>query len=197
MHGALFCGTLTSVFDKVKIPRVLKSKLIKAVKEYWKPYLYIPYGLVINALGPPHYLENVENVLNEQKKELNRERLSFLLVHLCWWMLLLFFLMIVDQRKVNLWLERLEASIKSLILRQVCCCSVTKSCPTLCDPVNCSTPGFPVIHYLLEFAQTHDHWVGDAIQPSHPLLLPSHTQWVFFTRQKLWTKLTHIFRNGQ
>ena len=138
VHGALFCGTLTSVFDKVKIPRVLKSNLIKAVKEYWKPYLYIPYGLVINALGPPHYLENVENVLNEQKKELNRERLSFLLVHLCWWMLLLFFLMIVDQRKVNLWLERLEASIKSLILRQVCCCSVTKSCPTLCDPVNCS-----------------------------------------------------------
>ena len=87
-------------------------------------------------------------------------------------MLLLFFLMIVDQRKVNLWLERLEASIKSLILRQACCCSVSKSCPTLCDPMNCSMPGFPVLHYLLEFAQTHVHWVGDALQPSHPLLLP-------------------------
>ena len=41
---------------------------------------------------------------------------------------------------------------------------------TLCDPINCSTPCSPVLHYLLEFAQTHVHWVGDAIQPSHPLL---------------------------
>ena len=43
----------------------------------------------------------------------------------------------------------------------------------LCDPMDCSTPGFPVLHYLLEFAQTHVHWVSDAIQPSHPLLSPS------------------------
>ena len=42
-------------------------------------------------------------------------------------------------------------------------------CPTLCDPMNYSTPGFPVPHRLLEFAQVHAHWVGDAIQPSHPL----------------------------
>ena len=52
----------------------------------------------------------------------------------------------------------------------MCCCSVAKSCPTLCDPVDCSTPGFPVIHYLPEFAETRVHWIGDAIQPSHPLL---------------------------
>ena len=44
-------------------------------------------------------------------------------------------------------------------------CSVAKSCPTLCDPMNCSMPGFPVFHYLHEFAQTHVHWAGDAIQP--------------------------------
>ena len=50
------------------------------------------------------------------------------------------------------------------------CCSVAKLCPTLCDPVDCSTPGFPVLHYLLESTQTHVHRVGDAIQPSHPLL---------------------------
>ena len=49
------------------------------------------------------------------------------------------------------------------------CCSVTKSCLTLCDPMYCSTPGFPVLHQLPEFAQTHVHWVSDAIQPSHPL----------------------------
>ena len=53
------------------------------------------------------------------------------------------------------------------------CCSVAKSCPTLCNPLNCSIPGFPVLHYLPEFAQTHVHWVSDAIQPSHPLSSPS------------------------
>ena len=52
-------------------------------------------------------------------------------------------------------------------------CLVTQSYLTLCDPMNCGTPGFPVLHYLLEFAQTHVQWVGDAIQPSHPLLPPS------------------------
>ena len=50
-----------------------------------------------------------------------------------------------------------------------CCCSVTQSCPTLCNPMDCSMPGFPVLHYLPEFAKTHVHWVSDAIQPSHPL----------------------------
>ena len=53
------------------------------------------------------------------------------------------------------------------------CCSVTQSCLTLCDPMDCSMPGFHVLHYLLEFAQTHIHWVDDSIQPSHPLLFPS------------------------
>ena len=51
--------------------------------------------------------------------------------------------------------------------------SVTQSCPTLCDPVNRSTPGLPVHHQLLEFTQTHVHRVSDAIQPSHPLSSPS------------------------
>ena len=50
-----------------------------------------------------------------------------------------------------------------------CCCSVAKSCPTLCDPMDRSTPGFPVLHYLPEYAHTHAHWVSDPIQPSHPL----------------------------
>ena len=51
----------------------------------------------------------------------------------------------------------------------LCCCLVAKSCPTLCDPMDCSLPGFPVLHYLPELAQTHVNWFGDAIQPSHPL----------------------------
>ena len=53
--------------------------------------------------------------------------------------------------------------------------SVTQLCPTLCNPMDCSTgkPGFPVHHQFLELPQTHVHWVGDAIQPSHLLLFPS------------------------
>ena len=51
--------------------------------------------------------------------------------------------------------------------------SVAQSCPTLHDPMNRSTPGLPVHHQLLEITQTHVHWVGDAIQPSHPLSSPS------------------------
>ena len=51
--------------------------------------------------------------------------------------------------------------------------SVTQSCPTLCDPKDCSMPGFPVHHQLPKLTQTHVHGVGDDIQPSHPLLSPS------------------------
>ena len=51
--------------------------------------------------------------------------------------------------------------------------SIAQSCPTLCDSKNRNTPGFPVHHRLLEFTQTHVHWVSDAIQPSHPLSSPS------------------------
>ena len=58
----------------------------------------------------------------------------------------------------------------SLFLSALGCCSVTQSCPTLCNPMDCSMPGFPVLHYFLEFAQTLVLWVSGAIQPSHPLL---------------------------
>ena len=51
--------------------------------------------------------------------------------------------------------------------------SVAQSCPTLCNPMNRSTPGLPVHHQLPESTQTHVHWVGDTIQPAHPLLSPS------------------------
>ena len=51
----------------------------------------------------------------------------------------------------------------------LCCCSVTKLCLTLCDPMDCSMPGFPVLRHLPEFAQVHVHYVSDGIQPSHPL----------------------------
>ena len=50
---------------------------------------------------------------------------------------------------------------------------VAQSCPILCNPLDCSTPGLPVHHQLSEFTSTHVHWVSDAIQPSHPLSSPS------------------------
>ena len=45
----------------------------------------------------------------------------------------------------------------------------TQLCLTLCNPMDCSTPGFPVLHYLPEYVQTDVHWIGDTMQPSHPL----------------------------
>ena len=62
---------------------------------------------------------------------------------------------------------------KKWILGQLQFSSVTQSCPTLWDPMDCSTPGFPLNHQHLKLAQTHVHRVGDAIQPSHSLLSPS------------------------
>ena len=52
------------------------------------------------------------------------------------------------------------------------CCSATQSCPTFCDPMDCSTLSLPVLHHLPELSQTHIHWDGDAIQPSCPLSSP-------------------------
>ena len=71
--------------------------------------------------------------------------------------------------------------------------SVTHSCLTLWDPMDCSTPGFPVHHQLLEFTQTHVQWVGDAIQPSHPLSSPSPPTFNLSQRQGLfkWVSPSH------
>ena len=63
--------------------------------------------------------------------------------------------------------------LDSTYMRSVQFRSVAQSCPTLCDPVDCSMLGLPVHHHLPEFTQTHVHRVSDAIQPSHPLSSPS------------------------
>ena len=67
----------------------------------------------------------------------------------------------------------METSVRKVYLSSVQLSSVAQSCPTLCDPMNHTTPGLPVHHQLLEFTQTHIHQVGDTIQPSHPLSSPS------------------------
>ena len=63
--------------------------------------------------------------------------------------------------------------------------SVAQSCATLCDPMDYSTPGFPVHHQILELTQTHVHRVNDAIQPSHPLSCPSLSTFNLFQHQGL------------
>ena len=71
--------------------------------------------------------------------------------------------------------------------------SVPKSCLTPCNPMDCNAPGFPVLHYVPEFAQTHVYWVGDAIQPSHPLLPFSPSAFNLSQHQRLfqWVGSSH------
>ena len=73
-----------------------------------------------------------------------------------------------------------------------CCSSVAKWCPTLCDPIGCSTTGLPVPHHLLELAQVHVHGISDSIQPSHPLL-PSSSSFNLSQHQSLfqWVSSSH------
>ena len=77
------------------------------------------------------------------------------------------FVLQVGRKKDNIikyWIFLLDTSVQFS--------SVSRSCPTLCNPMNCRTPGLPVHHQLPEFIQTHAHWVSDVIPPSHPLLSP-------------------------
>ena len=76
-----------------------------------------------------------------------------------------------------------------------CCCSVDKLCLTLCDPMNFSVPGFLVLYYLPEFAQTHVHWVSDAIQPTHPLSSPSPPALRSFPASGSF-QMSHLFASG-
>ena len=75
-----------------------------------------------------------------------------------------------------------------------CCCSVAQSCPTLCDSMDCSMPGLPVPHHLLEVAQVHVHCIGDPIQPSHPLMLPSPSALNLSQHQGLFQWVSRLLR---
>ena len=81
----------------------------------------------------------------------------------------IFFILHIRKVQYLLWLW----NVLSILPKRCHCCSVAQACLTLCDPMDCSMTGFPILHYILEFAQTHVHWIGDAIQPSHPLSSPS------------------------
>ena len=78
-------------------------------------------------------------------------------------------------------------------VRQAVASVQLQSCPTLCNPMDCNMPGFPLHHSLPELSQTHVHWVGDAIQPSHPLLFPSLPALSLSQHQSLfqWVRPSH------
>ena len=78
-----------------------------------------------------------------------------------------------------------------------CCCSVAKSCLTLYDPMDCSTPGFPVLYYCSECAQIHVHWVSVSVQPSHPLLptSPPTLNFYLYTAIIIWLICTRILKH--
>ena len=101
---------------------------------------------------------------------------------------------------ISHWKTELMLDIYVYILISGCFCLVAQSCPPLCDPRDCSTPGLPVLHHLPELAQTRVHWVGDAIQPSHPLLPPSPPALNLSQHQKYWQIIIYsiwnqLFRN--
>ena len=75
--------------------------------------------------------------------------------------------------------------------------SVTQSCPTLCNPMDCSTQGYPVHHQLPESTQTHVHWVGDAIQPFHPQSSPSPPAFNLSQHQGLFKWISFFASGGQ
>jgi len=91
------------------------------------------------------------------------------------------------------YLAKIEVMFSSVTADFSTVSSVAQYCPTLCNPMDCSTPCLPVHHQFLELAQTHDHWVGDAIQPSHPLLSPSSPGFNLSQHQGLlqWVSSSH------
>ena len=92
---------------------------------------------------------------------------------------------------IDLWVYAVWNSVSFFNLYGFCCgWSVAQSYPPLFNPMDCSTPGFPVLHYFPEFAQTHVHWVGDTIQPSHPLSSPSAPAFNLSQHQGLFQQLS-------
>ena len=100
-----------------------------------------------------------------------------------------------QQQRCDTWIQACSAAVRPHIgqhqtqrfLYQLPyhCCSVTHSCPALCNPMDDSTPGFPILHHLLELAQTYIHWISEAVQPSHPLSSPSPPAFNLFQHQGL------------
>ena len=115
--------------------------------------------LNLNIFPNPHCILEIE-ILTQSDWKFNSERLIYFLYCIC------------SSNNLYSYNHKLIHFLASCLNLYIQFDSVTQSCPTVCDPMNCSTPGLPVHHQLPEFTQTHVHRVSDSIQPSHPLLSP-------------------------
>ena len=90
--------------------------------------------------------------------------------------------------------QSLQKCISDLYMFPWICCSFTQLCPIICNPMDCSTPGLPILHYAPKFPQIHVHWANGAIQPSHPLSSPSPPAFNLSQHQGLfqWVKVLAI-----
>ena len=113
---------------------------------------------------------NIETSSSSNKKYF--AFVSFFVVVVYCWLVPIWFQNSLSQGKRILLVSIMSPYITTFIILSVQFSSVAQLCPTLCDPMNHSTPGLPVHYQLPEFTQTHVHRVGDAIQPSHPLSSP-------------------------
>ena len=89
----------------------------------------------------------------------------------------------------------LKPSVETYCSEKNCCFSVAQLCQTVCNRMDCSWSGFPVLHHLLEFAPTRVHWVGDTMQPSHPLSSPFPPAFSFSQHQGLFP-VSQLFALG-
>ena len=110
---------------------------------------------------------------------------------------MIFTLIVYQKPKENTFWREMTAvkTLDNFVISQFS--SFPQSCPNICDSMGCNTPGFPVHHQLPWIAQTHVHWVSDAIQPSHPLLYPSPPAFNLSLRQGLfqWINSLHQVAN--
>ena len=96
---------------------------------------------------------------------------------------------VLDIRDINM------KKLWSLSLRKLYCCySVAQTCPTLCDPIDCNTQGFPVLYHLPEFTQTHVHWIGVAIQSSQSMSSPSPPAFSLSQHQGLFQWVSSLYQ---
>ena len=133
----------------------------KLVKSYQK----IVMGFILDCIKSIESLGRI-NILTLSNLPIHEHSIY----SLC---LLFFNILISEYRFYMYFLFFCQQFYQNTIHKPSGCCSVTQSCLTLSDHMDCRTPGSSVFHYLPEFAQIHVHRVGDAIQPSHPLLSPS------------------------
>ena len=134
----------------LKNKRVLGQLVISTLEQNFRP-LPLTFGDLIQPEGQPPFSHPNVNAACQWLSPKPRTAVQLVSVPLL---------------NLKEWLTTIAMTVVTYVVVH---CSAIRLCPTLRDPMDCSTPGFPVLHHLPEFTQTHVHWVGVAIQPSHSL----------------------------